>query len=404
MNLKALLVFFLIVCTSSQLLGQVGKIDTASQSNIIPIEYRGHIFVEGRVKNVTGNWVFDTGADRLYFDSLFYKSGGFNYEPIASGILPGVGRKPQLVKIIMSDVEFEFHGFNYKTKMVPILSLKTIVGDYADGILGRNFFSQKALEINYKEKYMKVHDKIDSSEVTQYTKIHCQNINNRLYIPVTLTINDTSSFTENFTLDLGSGNTIALTDPIALKYNLKDEISNKVRYYTRYGGVGGESEEYRFIAKSIDIGGHKLNQFEVSYSLDKSGALSSTNHAGLLGNKVLERFDLIIDFATSCVYLKPNDSFSDPFKYSRLGFKYVDRSKTLGGLIVTGFFENSQAEKSGLLIDDKIIEINGISVKEMDYHKLTNHINENNMLKLKIERGTELLNIEIIQFQILRYE
>jgi C-terminal processing protease CtpA/Prc len=105
-----------------------------------------------------------------------------------------------------------------------------------------------------------------------------------------------------------------------------------------------------------------------------------------------------------CLYIKPNITFPDTFKFSKLGFSFVDRNESLGALIVTGFFENSQAEISGLHIDDKIKAIDNIPVKEMDFQKLEEYINKTNKLILGVERGNELLNIEIIQSRILRNE
>ena len=404
MKKKIYLIFSLLIYCSLLLFSIDKNSNNTRQQNIIPIDYRGHIYIKGAVKDVDGNFVFDTGADNLYFDSLFYNTSNLKYDSIAIANLPGVGKEPQKVKVIMNSVKFDFGGLNYQTKVVPVLSLKTILGDFADGIIGLNYFSNKILEINYKQKYLKIHDDIDSLSFCQYTKIQCQNIKNRLYIPISLKINDTISISDKFIIDLGSGSSVSLTSPVASKYKLDKAITNKVKYYTRYGGVGGESGSYSFIAKSIEIGGYKLNNFEAYYSTDKSGALSTTKNAGLLGNEILDRFDVIIDFKTFCIYIKPNRSFTDTFRFSKLGFSFVDRSKTLDALIVTGFFENSQAEKSGLRIDDKIIDIDNIRVKEMDYHKLKDYINKTNKLILRVNRGTESLNIEIIQSQILRKE
>ena len=387
-----------------QLIGQEKEIEKQVLQHLIPIDYRGHIYLKGMVKDIEGNFVFDTGADNLYFDSLFYNNNSLKYDSIAIAILPGAGKEPQKVKIIMNLVKFDFGDLNYTTKIVPILSLKTILGDFADGIIGLDYFSNKALEINYQRNYIKIHDKTDSLLLFQYTKIQCENIKKKLYVPLSFKINDNITISGKFILDLGCGGSVLLTRPVALKYKLNKNIKNKVRYYTKYGGVGGESESYTFIAKSIDIGGYKLKHFEADYSTDKSGALSSTKHAGLLGNEILERFDLIIDFTTSCLYIKPNATFADTFKFSQLGFSYVDRSKTLGALMVTGFFENSQAEKSGLRIDDKIIEINDMPIKNMDYHKQQDYINKTKKLLIKVKRATEQLNIEILQSQVLKNE
>jgi hypothetical protein len=368
---------------------------------IIPMDYRKHIYIKGTVKNVAGNFLFDTGADNLYFDSLFYNKSNLKYDSIEVGKIPGVGKELQQVKVIMNAVQFDFSGLIYQTSIVPIVSLKTILGDFTDGIIGLNYFSNKILEINYTQHYLKIHERIDSLTLCQFSKIQGQRFKDRLYVPVTLSINDTVSIMDKFLIDLGCGSTIVITSPVALKHNLNKVITNKARNYNKYRGVGGGSKSYAFIAKSIEIGGYKLDHFEADYSTDKSGSLASPFHAGLIGNKILERFDVIIDFSANCLYIKPNITFSNTFESSKLGFSFIDRSETLGALIVAGFYENQQAEKSGLLIDDKIIAIDNIPVKDMDYLKQQECINKTKKLILKVERGNEILNIEIIQSQIL---
>jgi hypothetical protein len=258
--------------------------------------------------------------------------------------------------------------------------------------------------INYAQEYLKILDQPDSSSLGPYTKIQCQRVQGRLYIPMTLHINDTVSITDIFLVDLGCRSTIALTRPVVLKHNLDKAIVHKARYYTRYRGVGGASESYAFIAKSVEIGGYELRNFEAEYSTDMSGSLASPGHAGLLGNRILERFDVIIDFAANCLYLRPNHAYSNAFTFSKLGFSYIDRSETWGAWVVTGLFANSQAEQIGLHIDDQIVEMDRIPVKEMDYQKQDEYISNAKSLMLGIKRRSEVLQLEIIPTPMISNE
>lgn len=376
----------------------------STPKNIIPIEYRRHLYIQGTVNGIAGHFVLDTGADNLYLDSLFYNTSHLSCDAMETGWIPGAGIGLQKVKVITNPVWINFSGRSYQVKNVPVLSLKTILGDYADGIIGLDYFSDKILEINYTEEYLKILDQPDSSSFGPYTKIQGQRVQGRLYIPMTLHINDTVSITDKFLVDLGCGSTIALTRPVALKHNLDKAIVHKARYYTRYRGVGGESESYAFVAKSVEIGGYELRNFEAEYSTDMSGSLASTGHAGLLGNKILERFDVILDFAANCLYVRPNHTYSNAFTFSKLGFSYVDRSETRGAWVVTGLFANSKAEQMGLHIDDQIIEIDHMRVTEMDYQKQVEYIRNAKNLVLGVKRESGLLHMEIIPCPLLRKE
>lgn len=400
MKHKIIIYLIIVIYTLLQYFGIVSKdtvLQNFSDENIIKLDYRGHLYFYGKIDNIDGLFVFDTGAHSLYIDSLFYNTNNFNHDSIMMAKLPGVGEKPQDVKVIRNNVNFNFGANVYTSDLVPIFSLKTILGDDADGILGLDYFSKSILEINYNENYMKVHNNISSIDISKYKKIQGEIIERKLYIPLTIRINDHIIITNKYMVDLGSASPIDFTSPIAENYNLKNSIKDKVKYYTKYGGVSGYTSNYEFWCKSINIGGYELKDFNAAYSIDKNGALATSKHAGLLGNGILDRFDIIIDFANANLYIKPNNKFNEEFKVSKLGFSFVDRYKTYGAWVVTGFYENSPAEKSGLRIDDKIIMVNNIFVKDIkDYKQKIDILKEiGDTLKLKIERQSQIFDLEI---------
>ncbi len=124
----------------------------------------------------------------------------------------------------------------------------------------------------------------------------------------------------------------------------------------------------------------------MDYTENTSGILSKRKYLGLVGNKILERFDVIIDYINSYLYVKPNKKFNKPFKASKKGFYCKNRSETLKGFIVSGFYKNSNAEKSGLKIDDKIIKVNGQKVSTTNYKKIKEIIKKADSLELGIIR------------------
>ena len=360
----------------------------------IPIVYRGHLYIQGSADSVQGNFVFDTGASGLYYDTTFYSNNHFDYSKIVNAKLPGAGTTPQDIIVVRDTVGFSFGSYYYQTAFVPVLKLKPILGDFSDGIIGLNYFSKSVLEINYIYEFMKIHSTIDAIDISAYKLVPLKKIDNRLYLPLKVCINDTVMIAGDFMLDFGSGGSVSLTSPIAQKYKLKDVIKEKVFYYTNHGGVGGASSRYVFNAKSFQIGDFVFDNISMDYSLDTSGAMSSKKHLGLFGNRILERFDILIDFKNTNLYLKPNKDLDKEFTFSRLGFSYVDRNKTLGGWIVRGLFKNRNAEKKGLKIDDMIISVNGVAVAEIPYESQKDFFKKLSEVNLVVKRGSSIENIK----------
>lgn len=358
-----------------------------------PIAYQGHLYIKGEADKIEGNYVFDTGASNLYYDSTYYAEKGFNYKNTFAADLPGAGSTPQKVVVVEDTVEFKFGANQYRTSIVPVLQLKPILGDIADGILGMEYFYNSILEINYEREYMKIYSSLDSINLQGWSKIELTKRDNRLYLPVEVVVNDTIIISGDYQLDFGSGGTVSLTSLVSEKYKLKENVRNKVKYFTKYGGVGGESSSYDFFASQLKIGDFSFKNVLIDFSVDTAGAMASEKHLGLLGNEIYERFHVVIDFINNDLYLKPNKKFNDLFEPSRLGFSYINRGKTLKYWIVTGLYSSSAAEKGGLMIDDKIISINRVNVEEINYEREESFFRNIDRVYLKVERNNKLIEL-----------
>lgn len=385
----------------------VGQVFAGINDSIIipkgafPIVYRGHIYIHGFADSIPGDFVFDTGASGFYFDSTFYSHNEFYYPNLADAILPGAGTTPQKVKLVLDTVGFSFGEHYYRSKLVPILKLKPILGDFSDGILGLNYFSESVVEINYTNEYMKVHSSMDSIDAAKYQMISLKRIKNRLYIPLQVNINDSIKIRGDFTLDFGSGGSITLNSAVAKKYDLNKLIKEKVLHYSKYGGVGGASSSYYFRAASFQIADFSFENITMEYSIDTAGALASKTNMGLLGNDILQRFDILIDFRNSNMYIKPNEKYEEAFVFSRLGFSYVDRNETMGAWIVTGLYRDRSPEKKGLRIDDQIISVNGFSVADIPYENQHEFLNNLKQIEIVVLRDGQKLKVKFNQEYIL---
>jgi len=75
---------------------------------------------------------------------------------------------------------------------------------------------------------------------------------------------------------------------------------------------------------------------------------------GLIGNDLLRRFNIIINYPEQIIYLKPNLHFSDPFDYSYTGLGiYMEE----GEIKVIDIVPNSPGDKAGFQKDDIIYAV-----------------------------------------------
>ncbi|MEO9967900.1 MAG: hypothetical protein ABJF11_19060 [Reichenbachiella sp.] len=365
----------------------------------IPIYYQGHLLISAEVSGIQGKFILDTGADNLYLDSVFYTSQTWSFQNVVKALLPGAGTKPKEIDYILDTVLLDFGARSESTSGIPVLDLKSIVGEAADGIIGYGFFKNSILEIQYQDQYMVIHEKLDDMNLTDFEKINVEIINNRIMIPVTIQATSELAVKGLCLLDLGTSRSMILTSSCVENYDLDEKIENKAYYYSSHAGVGGKSSGAVFRAQSMLVGGFQLEGVTIDYSLDSKGALASRDYIGLLGNDILDRFIVLIDYSGKAIYLKAQDNLKDSFIASRTGYSISDKSKSLGFWKVTTLFDDAQAQNAGLSIGDSITHFNGRPVAELSHQDRLQHYKTQESVELTVLQAgkPKVIRIELVQ-------
>lgn len=360
-----------------------------------PIVYRyGYIFIQGKVNGVKGKFIIDTGSDLLLLDSTFLHFSHLYNSNLKKANFSAVGNINPEVDIITDGIYLSIGKDSSLNSYVPISDLKSVGGDDIDGLISWDFFNHRALEINYENEYIRILNKIDLPDISEYSVIPMKFLKYHFFIPLTVKVNDSIIIKGDFLIDTGSPGSI-LTSPVAKKNNLVKNINNKVLYYSNHGGLGEESSGFDFIADFVQISDFHFGDVTMSYSLDYSGMLANEEYAGIIGNNILERFDLIFDFINDKLYIRPNKKYSEPFDIDMLGFSYIDRVRTMGCWVVTSLYKNCSAEKNGLKNNDRIVSVNGKPVENITYEYQTDTMPYLKNITLTIIRENMTNNITI---------
>ncbi len=378
--MKRIILLFVAITCLGPLMGQQ-KMDK--------VTYFGHLYVESKINGKPARLAFDTGAPLTCIDSTYLADSKLSYKMIGRANMGGSGNSMETVRIIVNELTYTFAGKEHTSYISPIIQLKPILGDQADGILGIDNMDGKIIVIDYANQQMGFWDQL--GDTTGYTSIPIRYENNRIFVPLRVSISDKTIEGEAL-IDLGSGGTVDLTSVVAKQYNLSD-ITPQMPYTFLHGGIGGESSGSDFRAKSASVGSFTLNNITIAFSNNTVGALAGKEYIGIVGNDFWERFDMIIDLSGRRLYLKPNALFDQPFKCSVQGFAYTDRSHTLGYWVVNCLYSNSNAEKAGLQRGDHIIAVNGRSVKEIAFDEQKNFFDQMTSIVLTVQRGTSPVEI-----------
>lgn len=333
-----------------------------------------------------GSFVYDMGSPYLCMDSLFYNNKNWNHEQIKNIRLGGVGESKTMGKWISDTIRFNIDSKKKSMSSETILlDLKKIFGKNIDGIIGIKSFENKNHKLDYISEKLVFLDTF-----VGYDKIEAEFVDNRIYVPLKINLMNGEKIEGKFMLDTGSGNTVLNSDNYKINgiYNYK----NKAKYFYS-GGVGGESKGVSLFVKDIMIGNFNVKNMIVDISTDSAGALSDKSYKGLLGNNLLDDFDVIFNFERKSMWIKPNKKFNKNKKKTFYGFSVIDRTDINKAWIVTSVYEDSNAYVEGLRINDIITHIGNKSVEEIDKSDFFKHLRPNQNLSLKVTRKNAVVNI-----------
>lgn len=380
------------------------KKDPAIQlpKNAIPFIFDSYIFVKIRVNDsINGNFMFDSGSDQLYLDSSFVARNNIPVNSKRKKKIRGVGGNTPLVPIV-NNIKMGLDTLIHIYDDVPIINIKAINNKEVDGIFGTDIFQESVLKINFDSSYFQIIKPYELIVPEGYDTLNLALIENKTYIWCKVLTIDTVNIEGWTMLDLGSGHALTLTSVIADEHNLNKIIKNKYSYPQKNAGYGGGSHSYYFRAENIQIAGYILDKPVMNYSTDKKGALSFWGMLGLLGTKIMQRFDLIFDFPGKKLYLKQNSQFNDHFYSNSTGFYGRLNKSDNEGYIIENVIENSPAQKAGIKSGDTITHLNGLKISLFSRSERKKIFQQDSIeIELIIKRNTVSHKIKILPKELL---
>jgi len=267
------------------------------------------IHIDGRINNSDIlDLIFDTGA--------------------SVGVLSDEGRDKNATLNNNNKNKFEFSD-------IVIENSPAIFVDYngslkADGVIGYNAFEDKIVEINYDKSIMVIHDSIRNVS-PPYSENDMKWRGSTLYIECALIIGN-KKFQELLIFDTGSKWALSMKKEFATKNQLYDVMP---RVGTRRAkGVDGKTiKSNTYTLPHLQIGKHSLKNVPIDLELPSGAAGLNTN---ILGNDVLKRFNIILDYKQGRIYLQPNSLIHAEYNKSIDGDVVLVGIATLVGLSIIG--------------------------------------------------------------------
>lgn len=325
----------------------------------------GVIIVKARLDEFgdTLNFVFDTGSGGISLDSVTCRE--LNLKTVVSDkIVRGIAG--------VKNVEFTY-GHTLHLPGLDVKNLDFHINDYElltsaygiriDGIMGYSFLRRYIAMVDYDTLSMRIftpgrlkYPRGGYVLKPQFSTLPMQQVN----------IRDNTTVNGKFYFDTGAGLCMLLNDDMVQDSSL---FKRKRKLYpTQAEGLGGKKQVYISTVTEVKLGPYRFRNTPVYVFHDEFNVTMYPTLGGLIGNDILRRFNVILNYPAQEIFIKPNRHYTDSFDYSYTGMSVylID-----GAITIQDIVKKSPADEAGLKDGDIIIGIeNNVSNNIQTYKAL----------------------------------
>jgi hypothetical protein len=351
----------------------------------------GIITFKARVSNYPDslNFIFDTGSGGISLDSgtaARLKIPTKQSDRTIRGIA-GIRKVKFAYDHTLHLPGLSVDSLNFHINDYDILS--SVYGEKIDGIIGYALISRYIIKIDYDSLLLYV----QTRGVIKYPRGGYLLKPILVNIPVASAIvKDVEEVNGRFYFDTGAGMCLLLSSEF-----VEDSVILRTKskwYYSQAEGLGGKTPLKQGVIKQMKLGPYKFRNIPAYIFNDEYNITSYPYLGGLIGNDLLRRFNLIINYSARDIHLIPNSHYRDPFDYSYtgLGMYYVD-----GDIRVLDVMKGSPAEKAGVKVDDIILAVQNNFEKNIQVYKNLMQ-NPGEKIKILVSRNGEpiILNLKVL--------
>lgn len=292
---------------------------THSELPVYPFSYDSYlIMTEGVINDsINARFCIDTGASSISLSKEFVGKHAINKKELRPCFWAGgAGDGDSGAEVAYETLNCYVAGHTYTE---PSYKVYGSISSY-DALFGIEPPQQLTLEVYYDTKQFRLYLgkpqlKFDKS----WTRIKCKDHLAQITIPLKIKIGG-KTISGHFLFDTGSAHAIFLTAQTARDYKLTEM---DVRKWKAALGLSGTSEGATIQSESIKLGKDEFKDVDIHFAYDRQGALAGNDlYLGIIGNKIFEKYDVVVDYVGLYVYIRPNSLHQTPIITMSPRFEY----------------------------------------------------------------------------------
>jgi hypothetical protein len=323
----------------------------------LPFEYSvRHVWLRASVNGgPPADFLYDTGASLSVLDSAYAASIGIAREGSVHGQGAGASGTGAFARVgTLRVAGRDSDGVEIEDLRVGVLDLNATLAPFfwrdVAGVIGFDFIVRFVNEIDFDARVLVLRDPAAFRYEGRGASIPMTLAGHVPAVKLTLD----GKFEGECRVDVGSGSTVDFHGPFVRKHGLDQRLGAGVE--VTGGGFGGTFQTRITRADSLEIGPYSWARPLVSLSGAAAGAFASEDYAGNIGNHLLERFKVTLDYERRTLHLEPGARFGTTDSFSRSGLQLAK----IGGVIrAAQVVPGSPAAKAGIRPGDQVVKIAG---------------------------------------------
>lgn len=366
----------------NQILRNVRKVE-------IPFEFENNFIIVKVLFNDVFplKFIFDTGAEhtiltkREVTDLL-----QINYE--RRFVLVGSDMSTELYAYLARGVKLTINNMVEMNRSILVLDddyfrFEEYGGINVHGIIGADLFRRFVVKIDYRRKMITLFDPYYFNPPSHKSlELPLEIDRNKPYFFANTTLTKDTTIRAKYLIDTGASISLLLYTNSHPAFDLPPKyIQSKLGM-----GLGGFLQGFLGRVDKIDLGGNVLNGVITNFqdlSEDVDTAFLNRRN-GIIGNQILSRFEVTIDYMRGKMYLEPEKNLHRKFQYDKSGLILAASGNNLNVFTVVDIISNSPAAEAGIQIGDEIKRINGIPTTFMHLGDLTSKFQKKVGRKIKL--------------------
>ncbi len=321
-----------------------------------------HIYLPVRIEKGGPERLFllDSGAGMTMIDEGLAETLGLE----VGGKIPGAGTGGMTDFSMTRIPRFSTGGIEFEEQTAIIYPIASLIKRYSGietgGVLGYDFLSRFVTRIDFEKMTVTFfrpgsQPSIEGADTVQAPLFH--------KIFSTVTVLD-GKHEGTFLIDTGANSSV-LQKPFVDANSL---LEGRKTVEIIVAGAGGEDRAAVARFDSIRIGKTELAGPVFTIPLSGKGIGAFEGISGVIGNDILERFTVWLDYENQLAVLRPNRSAGDPFWPDRSGMQIAADDE--GALVVRLVIPGSPADRIAIRPGDTLETVGGVAATDDNIERI----------------------------------